>query len=160
MRVEEWLSLSVVALEDDLLAVPAEGFEAFAVGGDHFVEAADVGVHAEVGRAFGGGGWGGAVGGEGGVGADDPLDVLLDVAAGAFPLVMRAAEGGDVAEVGVLGGDALEVFLVIELRGVAGAVDQGNGFALREVGCAVGRVVRETGARRSRAWGRCRCRWR
>ena len=37
----------VVALEDDLLLVPAEAGEPISNGGDHVVEAADVGVNIE-----------------------------------------------------------------------------------------------------------------
>ena len=48
-------SPSVVALEDDLLLVPAEAGEEFSDAGDHEVEAADVGVDVE-GEILGGNG--------------------------------------------------------------------------------------------------------
>jgi hypothetical protein len=126
--------------------VPAEGFQLLAIGGDHFVEAADVGVDGkavgrglarivgEIGlgmlRRFGlaGGERNGSVRGVG----EDVGNVALDVAAEAFPSFVGTGESGQVAELRVGGGDAFEVVLVVDLGFVAGSVDQPEIFVFGE----------------------------
>jgi len=135
----------VVALEDDLLFVPAEAGEAFADRGDHVVETADVGVDVEGGRLggehffYGHGGvcngvYNGCGAGSGvAAGFDDVAEILLDVATVADPLFAGTAECGDVVEVLVLGGYPIEVVAVVNLALVAGAVDEPDLFALAAV---------------------------
>src|SRR5271165_2396864 len=126
--------------------MPAVAGEAFADGGDHVVEAADVGVDVEDERLFGhqffdgdcsfggrpGYGRGGGCGGEA-AGFDDVAEIFLDVAAAAVPLFAGAAESGDVVEILVLFRDALEVVAVVKLALVAGAIDEPELLALAAV---------------------------
>src|SRR5437588_7161203 len=97
---------SVVALEDDLLFVPAELLhQQFAVGGDHVVQAADVGVH--VGAFFER------------AREHDLFHVLLDIAALARPGVFGAANGDEVMEVGILSRHLLKLLAIVNVFGVA-----------------------------------------
>ncbi len=72
---------------------------------DHFIEAADVGVHV-------------------GAHAYDFSQVLLDVSAKALPVFGSAAEGGLEVKVGMIGGELFEFVAVINILGLAGSEEE------------------------------------
>jgi len=145
----------VVTLEDDLFAVPAVAGELFADAGDHVVEAADVGVDVEI--EFGGQERGigrrhrQGLAEPGGALFDDAGEVILDVAAEAGPALLGAAQSGEVMEVGMARRKCLELFVVVEIRFVACAVDEPDIFSVGEVGTVDGKEVLEEAAHGSDA---------
>ena len=129
-RHRGWQSLLhgalIVALEDDLFAMPAVAGKLVADTGDHVVEAADVGVDVKA-----------EVGGRGsrvdrrkrkrlakacGAFLDDGADVVLNIAAQAGPAFVGTAERGKVMEVGITGGEGFEFFAIVELGFMARTV--------------------------------------
>src|SRR5271165_6996213 len=97
---------SVVSLEDDLLAVPAELLlKQLAVGVDHLVQAADVGLHVTTS-------------------SDDVEHVVLNVTAKSLPFVSATAECRNIVEVGVGLLDGPKLIAVIKSGFVARAVHE------------------------------------
>ena len=97
---------SIVALEDDLLAVPAKLFlEQFAVGIDHLVQSADVGLHV---AAL----------------TNNLANVVLNVASKSWPIVATAAQSRQVVEVGMRLFDGAKLIAVVEAVFVASAIHQ------------------------------------
>src|ERR1035437_8837432 len=98
----------VVALEDDLLAVPSIAGELLANARDHVVQPADVSVdvkmHLGCGRSRVDGRRGQRQAESGGALLDDLPHVILHVATQAGPAFAGAAEGGDVVKIGLAGG--------------------------------------------------------
>jgi hypothetical protein len=130
----------VVALEDDLFALPADFLELVADGGDHVIQSADVSVDGEA--VSGGDARVGLIGDDARAFSDDRNDwsglfflelramlenfgdMVLDVAGESGPSVVGAAEGGEVVEVRVLGGGFFEVVAVVDFGFVAGSVNE------------------------------------
>ena len=124
----------VVALEDDLLAVPTVAGESFAHAGDHEVEAADVSVDVEIrvrkaaarDRAE-------AQEATGRAARLAPQRCgrrgLARSRAGRSSLI-GTAERGQVMEVGLARGERFELLLIVDFGLVAGAVDEPDFFAL------------------------------
>lgn len=111
--------------------MPSDFLEAVAVAGDHLVQAADVGVDVKAG-AFGG------CRDRRGVilrpaAREDLGNVVLYIAAQAFPAFLGPAERGEIVEVVPLSGNLLEVFPVIDSCFVTGAINEPEIAALAAV---------------------------
>src|ERR1035437_6039975 len=129
---------SVVALEDNLFAVPSEAGQAVADGRDHVVEAGDVGVDVEVQLRGRNGQVGGRLGQRlaeaGRAFLNDAGHVVLHVTAQAAPALRSAAQRGQVVKVGMAARQGLEIVAVVELGLMAGAVNQPDVFTVAAIG--------------------------
>ena len=137
----------VVALENDLLAVPAVACQLFAYARNHVVEPADVGVDVEI--QFGGQqGWIGRRRGQRlaearGAFLNDACNVVLHVTPESFPTIVSTAQSGEVVEVGLARGESFELVAIVELALVARAVNEPDILALAAVEAGVGAVLRK-----------------